>query len=50
MEILDNVSLLFGDDLKEELSGKSRADMAAATFSIHAFAALQGKLRLLQHG
>ncbi|MGI8706209.1 MAG: helicase-related protein [Sphingomicrobium sp.] len=47
MEILDNVTSLFGDDLKVELGSKSSADIAAATFSIHAFAALEEQLRSL---
>lgn len=44
MEILDNISSLLGDDLQIELTGKAKADVAAATFSIHAFAALKDKL------
>ena len=47
MEILDNVSSLFGDDLKIELGTKASADITAATFSIHAFAALENQLRAL---
>jgi len=47
MEILDNVSLLFGDDLKSELGDKRQVDVAAATFSIHAFAALAAELNKL---
>lgn len=45
MEILDNITSLFGDDLKGELGSKASADIAAATFSIHAFAALEEQLR-----
>lgn len=47
MEILDNISSLFGDDLRSELRSKRHADIAAATFSIHAFAALEEELRRL---
>ena len=47
MEILDNITSLFGDDLKGELGSKASADIAAATFSIHAFAALEEQLRSL---
>jgi len=48
MEILDNITSLFGDDLKGELSGKSQTDISAASFSIHAFAALEDSLRQLE--
>lgn len=47
MEIFDNVSLLFGDDLKAELSGKAKVEIAAASFSVHAFAALAESLAKL---
>lgn len=45
MEILDNVSSLFGDDLKSELGSKSQVELSAASFSIHGFAAMQGMLK-----
>jgi SNF2 family DNA or RNA helicase len=45
MRILDNISDLFGDDLKSELGGSKRVSVAAGTFSIHAFAALEEGLR-----
>jgi superfamily II DNA or RNA helicase len=45
MEILDNVSSLFGDDLKAELALKSHVELSAASFSIHGFAALQEVLQ-----
>jgi superfamily II DNA or RNA helicase len=40
MKIIDNVSDLFGDDLKTELKSGRRLRATAASFSIHAFAAL----------
>ena len=48
MEILDNISSLFGDDLKSELVSKRRADISAASFSIQAYAALSEQLRDLE--
>lgn len=47
MRILDNISELFGDDLKSELGGREDVAIAAGTFSIHAFAALRDELRRL---
>lgn len=47
MKIIDNVSELFGDDLKDELSQSSQAKICASSFSIHAFAALEPALREL---
>jgi len=47
VEILDNVTDLFGDDLKHELASRDRVDLSAATFSIHAFAALADQLQAL---
>lgn len=47
MEIFDNVTSLFGDDLKEELKGRTGTDISAASFSIHAFATLEEELRKL---
>lgn len=41
MRILDNISDLFGDDLKGELGAGKNVSVAAGTFSIHAYAALQ---------
>ena len=48
MEILDNVSSLFGDDLRLELGNKQSAKIAAASFSIHAFASLDRQLHNLE--
>jgi len=45
MKILDNISDLFGDDLKSELGGSQNVSVTAGTFSIHAFAALEEGLR-----
>jgi hypothetical protein len=41
MKIIDNVTDLLGDDLQEELLRSQRAKVSAASFSIHAFAALE---------
>jgi superfamily II DNA or RNA helicase len=48
MKIIDNISDLFGDDLKTELRAGSRVAVSAATFSIHAFAALERELRKVE--
>ncbi len=48
MKILDNTTELFGDDLRGELSTKKRIDIAAASFSIHVFAALEEGLQALE--
>lgn len=48
MKIIDNISDLLGDDLREELRVRSRAKISAASFSIHAFAALESALRKLE--
>lgn len=44
MKILDNISDLLGDDLKAEIRAGDRLSVSAATFSIHAFAALNDVL------
>lgn len=44
MRILDNISDLFGDDLKEELGTAQDVSITAGAFSIHAFAVLKDKL------
>lgn len=44
MEILDNISTLFGDDLQKELADKNVVKIVAASFSMHAFAALHNQL------
>lgn len=48
MKIIDNVTDLLGDDLKGELEASSHVKACAASFSIHAFAALEPVLRKLQ--
>ncbi len=45
MKVIDNVSELFGDDLKTVISVGDRVCGTAAVFSIHAFAALEDALR-----
>ncbi|AKR55108.1 helicase [Devosia sp. H5989] len=44
MKILDNVSQLLGDDLKETMTRGSRVRVAASCFSIFAFEALKAEL------
>ena len=44
MELIDNVSRLLGDELKDELSAGTKLRVAAATFSIYAFEALKAEL------
>jgi len=45
MKIIDNISELFGDDLKSVFASGDQISIAAASFSIHAFAALESVLR-----
>lgn len=44
MKIIDNISQLLGDDLKETVPRGSRLKIAASCFSIYAFAALKSEL------
>lgn len=44
MEILDNISHLFGDNLKSTISLHSKIKIAASCFSIYAYEALKGEL------
>lgn len=44
MQIIDNISELFGDDLRAELLSGGGVKAVAASFSIHAFAALESAL------
>lgn len=44
MEILDNISHLFGDNLKSTISPHSKIKIAASCFSIYAYEALKGEL------
>ena len=44
MEIIDNISQLLGDNLKETISEDSKLKIAASCFSIYAFEALKDEL------
>ncbi|MFN8027110.1 MAG: helicase-related protein [Acidimicrobiia bacterium] len=44
MEIIDNINVLLGDDLKKELRPGSKVRIAASAFSIFAFEALRDEL------
>lgn len=44
MQIIDNVSQLFGDDLKEALKPNAKLKIAASCFSIYAYEALKKEL------
>lgn len=44
VRIIDNVSELLGDDLKQEITPESKVRIAASTFSIFAFEALRREL------
>jgi superfamily II DNA or RNA helicase len=44
MEIVDNINILLGDDLKAVIARSSRVRIAASTFSIYAFEALKREL------
>lgn len=44
MEIIDNVSRLFGDDLKKTLKSGAKLKIAASCFSMYAFEALKAEL------
>ena len=44
MRMIDNTSVLLGDDLKQNLGKGSRLKIAAACFSIYAFEALRKEL------
>ncbi len=48
MEIIDNVNSLLGDDLKRTIRSGSRVKIAAASFSIFAFEALQAELETIE--
>lgn len=48
-EIIDNLNRLLGDDLKQTVTPGSRLKIAAATFSIYAFEALQKELEGVEH-
>lgn len=42
MELIDNINLLLGDDLKQTLKPGARLKIAASCFSMYAFEALVG--------
>lgn len=44
MEILDNISRLFGDDLKQALTPGAKLKVAASCFSMYAYEALKAEL------
>jgi len=48
LRIIDNTTILLGDDLKKELSAASKFWVAAACFSIYAFDALKSELGKLE--
>jgi hypothetical protein len=44
MELIDNISRLLGDDLKQTLKPGARLKIAASCFSMYAFEALKAEL------
>ena len=48
MEIIDNINRRLGDDLKDVIRPGSKLRIAAATFSIYAFEALQRRLAQIE--
>jgi superfamily II DNA or RNA helicase len=48
MQILDNVSTLWGDDLKQTLKSGAKLKIAASCFSIYAFEALKKELERIE--
>lgn len=48
VEIIDNVSHLLGDDLKQEMKPGSRLKIAASCFSMYAFEALKSELEKIE--
>ncbi len=48
MEIIDNTSQLFGDDLKNTVAQGARLKIAASCFSIYAFEALKAELSKIE--
>ncbi len=48
MELLDNVSRLFGDDLKKTVNNGAKLKIAASCFSIYAFEALKAELESVE--
>ncbi len=48
MELIDNISRLLGDDLKQTLRPGARLKIAASCFSMYAFEALKAELEMLE--
>jgi len=48
MKLIDNVSLLLGDDLKQTLVPRAKLKIAASCFSIYAFEALKAELEQIE--
>ena len=48
MELIDNISRLLGDDLKQVIRPGSRLKVAASCFSIYAFEALKAELEKIE--
>lgn len=48
MELLDNISRLLGDDLKQALTPGARLKVAASCFSMYAFEALKAELEKIE--
>ena len=48
MKLLDNVSRLFGDDLKKTVNNGAKLMIAASCFSIYAFEALKAELETVE--
>jgi len=48
MELIDNISRLLGDDLKQTLKSGSRLKVAASCFSMYAFEALKAELEKIE--
>ncbi|KXJ98592.1 MAG: superfamily II DNA and RNA helicase [Acidobacteria bacterium OLB17] len=48
MQVIDNLSHFFGDNLRQSLAEGSRLRIAAATFSIYAFEALRTELEAVE--
>lgn len=48
MELLDNISRLFGDDLKQTLKPATRLKIAASCFSMYAYEALKAELEQIE--
>ena len=44
MEILDNITRVLRDDLKEKIQPKSKVSVAAACFSMYAYKELKSQL------